>query len=159
MFPNVKRATDRAGAMSRMNRILLWVSTIAWVAAGLWALVVHGVLDSDHLWAPYMGVLLFGPFWVVGGWAATRAIGLARGRHDPAGDRRWASATAAFGWIASIPFLGATAAALTGDPFATINPEGFGLVGATAIVSLAAVRLLRSARTATPPRASRTSRG
>lgn len=124
---------------------LLAASAIAWVAVGAWTAVVHGILDPDHLWAPYMGVLLFGPFWAVGAWAAVRAARLVRGRRDPAGDRRWAAVTAAFGWCASVPFLDALLRTASGDPFASVNPEGFGLVGATGLVTAAAVRLRRAA--------------
>lgn len=134
--------------MSPLTRFFLTVSTISWVAVGIWTVVVHGIMDPDHLWAPYMGVLLFGPFWAVGGWAAVRAVRLARGDRDRAAAGRWATRTAIFGWIASIPFLDAVARVASGDPFASINPEGIGLVGATALVTAAAIGIRRSARTA-----------
>jgi hypothetical protein len=94
-----------------------------------------------------MGVLMFGPFWAVGGWATVRIIRLARGDRDRVAARRWATGTAIFGWVASLPFLDAVARVASGDPFAFINPEGFGLVGATAMVTVAAIDLRRPART------------
>lgn len=132
--------------MPGRSRGLLVAAMVAWVAVGAWTLVVHGIMDPDHLWAPYLGVVLFAPFWVVGAWAAVRLLAVARGRPEGAGARRWSVVMTVFGWIASIPFIDSLVRTVSGDPFATVNPEGFGLLGATGLVTAAMISMLREAR-------------
>lgn len=38
----------------------------AWVVVALYVFVVEGVLDAIHLWAPYLGIVLWTPIWLVG---------------------------------------------------------------------------------------------
>jgi len=45
---------------------LVRATAAAWVAAATYVFIVEGVLDAPHLWAPYLGIVLWTPIWLVG---------------------------------------------------------------------------------------------
>lgn len=102
-------------------------AAMAWVAAAAIVLVTHGLLDTEHLLAPYMGIVIYLPFWLVGLWAV---LLLLRGA-GRVGQAVFALVGAVLAGFASFIFL----TSLGSTP--GTNPEGFGAL-LLAVLSVAA---------------------
>ena len=65
----------------------------AWVVAATYVFVVEGVLDAQRLWAPYLGIVIWTPIWLLG---ASGLVCLLRGASLRA-QRLWSVAATVIG--------------------------------------------------------------
>jgi hypothetical protein len=87
--------------VSRALSPLVRFAAAAWVAAAAYVFVVEGVLDAQHLWAPYLGIVLWTPIWLIG---ALGLLLLIRGASRSA-ERRWSLAATVVGGIPAMVVL------------------------------------------------------
>jgi hypothetical protein len=81
---------------------LVRVAAAAWVVAATYVFIVEGVLNTPYLWAPYLGIILWTPIWLIG---ASGLVLLLRGASQHA-QRLWSiAATVIGGFIATINIM------------------------------------------------------
>ena len=115
---------------------LMAVAAGAWLIAAIYLLVVHAVMDQEHLWAPYLAVVIYLPFWLVALWAG---VLLVRGA-GRTGQAAWSLVASTLAGLASYVFL----TSLDSGP--SINPEGYGAILLTVLSIGAFLGTLRPKR-------------